>query len=162
MVQFQQMPDHVGNTDQFTDIPDVPVDATASRVIPRQVTSGVTRGTQTVVNLDGSYMTLGLIPDGGNDFGIAFFNANGVIISKNTGTVDYMYNSNGVLIFKNTGDVQYNYDTAGNLIFKNDGRTQFVYDATTGKNIMQIGHLPDGTYGMVVAKTGTDVAALFS
>ncbi len=47
----------------FATIQDVSIDAVTSRVSPRQVTTGVTRGTQTYMNVDGSYMTLGLIPN---------------------------------------------------------------------------------------------------
>lgn len=132
--------DGTDNSDDFATIPDTSVDAIATRTLPRQVTTGITRGTQTIMNTDGSYVTLGLIPDGGTDFGIAFFDVNGNIISKNTGSVEYMYDSNN------------------NLISKNTGETQFIYDANTGKNIMQIGKLPDDTYGFAVAATGFDVA----
>lgn len=127
-------------SESSVDIPDVSIDAIASRVAPRQVTSGVTRGTQTIMNTDGSYVTLGLIPDGGTDFGIAFFSSVGNLISKNTGTVESMY------------------DTNGNLISQNTGETQSIYDPTTGKNVMQIGKLPDGTYGFAVAAIGFNVA----
>lgn len=79
------------SNDGFVTIPDVSIDAVASRTLPREVTSGVTRGTQTIMNTDGSYVTLGLIPNGGTDFGIAFFDAKGNIISKSTGVTDYKY-----------------------------------------------------------------------
>lgn len=113
-------------SDEFATIPDVPVQSATSRVNPNQIPSGVTRGTQTFMNTDGSYMTTGLIPDGGTDFGIAFFDNSGTLISKITAS------------------------------------TQYVYDKTTGKNIMQIGKLPDGTYGWAVAKVGSNVKDGFS
>lgn len=109
-------------SDNFATIPDVAIPADSqARVTPQQVATGTTRGTQTYANTDGSYMTLGLIPDGGTDFGIAFFDPDGTLISKVTSV------------------------------------TQYVYDKTTGKNIMQIGKLPDGSYGWAVAKVGNDV-----
>jgi hypothetical protein len=54
------------------------------------------------------------------------------------------------------------FDPKGNLISKNVGPTQFIYDITTGKNVMQIGKLPDGSYGTAVAATGFNVADGFS
>lgn len=113
-------------SNSYPTISDHDLEAESDRVNPNQVTTGTTRGTQTYPNLDGSYMTLGLIPDGGTDFGIAFFDKTGTLITKIT------------------------------------QETQYVYDKTSGVNIMQIGKLPDGTYGMVVAKPGIDVADLFT
>jgi hypothetical protein len=104
-----------------TTIPDVPVAPETDRVAPRQVATGTQRGTQTIMNTDGSYVTLGLIPNS-NDFGVAFFDATDHLISKNTAT------------------------------------TQYIYDVASGKNIIQIGKLPDGTYGMAVAKSGYNVS----
>lgn len=112
-------------SDGFATIPDVPVEATSDRVTPGQVATGTTRGTQTYMNTDGSYMTMGLIPNS-TDFGIAFFDKSGTLISKTTSS------------------------------------TQYVYDKTTGKNVMQVGKLPDGTYGWAIAKVGFNVADGFS
>lgn len=53
-------------------------------------------------------------------------------------------------------------DSLGRLVSKQVGATQYVYDPTTGKNIMQIGKLPDGTYGWAVAAAGFNVADGFS
>lgn len=131
-------------TDNFATIPDVPISFDNQRVNPNQIASGVTRGTQTYMNVDGSYMTMGVIPDNSGDIGVGFFTSSGTLISKSTSTTDFKY------------------DTSGNLIFKNDGQTQFVYDETTGKNIIQIGKLPDGSYGWAVAKVGNNVADAFS
>lgn len=131
-------------TDDFATIPDVPIQSTSQRVTPQQVATGVTRGTQTYMNVDGSYMTLGVIPDNSGDIGVGFFTSTGILISKSTSTTDFKYDSNG------------------NLIFENNGQTMFVYDETTGKNVIQIGKLPDGSYGMIVAKPGNNVADTFS
>lgn len=53
-------------------------------------------------------------------------------------------------------------DPSGNTISTNTGATQMIYDISTGKNIIQIGKLPDGTYGMAVAKAGFNVSEAFS
>lgn len=44
------------------------------------------------------------------------------------------------------------------LLFKMDLETWYFYDAGTQKNIMQIGKLPDDTYGWAIAKEGYDVS----
>jgi len=49
-------------------------------------------------------------------------------------------------------------DPSGFLLFKTDGVTWFWYDKTTQKNVMQVGKLPDGSYGIAVAKPGSDVS----
>lgn len=114
------------SSDDFATISDVAISSDSQRVTPQQVATGTARGTQTYANIDGSYMTLGLIPDNGMDFGIAFFDPSGTLISKITSS------------------------------------TQYVYDKTTGKNIMQIGLLPDGSYGFAVARVGNNVADGFT
>lgn len=48
------------------------------------------------------------------------------------------------------------------LLFKLDLDTWFYYDKNTKKNFMQIGLMPDGTYGWVVANTGTNVEELYA
>lgn len=53
-------------------------------------------------------------------------------------------------------------DSSARLVFKQISSTQYVYDPTTGKNIMQIGKLPDGTYGWAVAAAGLNVADGFA
>lgn len=116
---------------------------TSDRVQPRQVASGVTRGTWRMNNADGSYITIGVIPGTNDEFGIAFFDRDNNLISKNQGTTQYLY------------------DTEGNLIYKNTGETDYKYDVTTGKNWYQSGKLPDGTYGLVMAEPGYDVSELF-
>ena len=67
----------------------------ADRVQPRQVSTGVTRGTWRINNTDGSYITIGLIPDS-TQFGIAFFDANNEKQSVSTSLTDYKYNSSGI------------------------------------------------------------------
>ena len=53
-------------------------------------------------------------------------------------------------------------DSTGNILCKIIGGTIFAYDASTGKNIMQLLRKPDGTYGMVIAKPGINVADAYS
>ena len=47
------------------------------------------------------------------------------------------------------------------VIFYMDGNTWFWNDVNTGNNVMQVGRLPDNTYGWAVAKTGVDVEEIF-
>lgn len=53
-------------------------------------------------------------------------------------------------------------DSNGNMLFKMDGQTWFWYDISTGKNIMQAGLLPDGSYGWAVVPPGNDISQAFS
>lgn len=87
------MSQDTNNTANSYDISDVAVSPASDRTLPRQITTGVLRGTQTIMNTDGSYVTIGLIPDGGTDFGIAHFDSKGKIISKDTGVTEYKYDS---------------------------------------------------------------------
>lgn len=79
-----------GLTNEFSTIADQSVDAISNRVLPRQTTSGVTRGTQRFISDDGSYVTVGNIPDT-TQFGIAYYDKNGNLIAKSTGLTDYKY-----------------------------------------------------------------------
>lgn len=51
--------------------------------------------------------------------------------------------------------------TDSQLLFKMDIETWYWFDATTQKNIMQLGKLPDGTYGETVAKSGHNVSEIY-
>lgn len=116
-----------------------PQDSSAEFVTPYKLQTGVMRGTQTIANTDGTKIYIGQIPKT-NTFGIAFADATGKIVSQITGSTYSFFNSDGA------------------LVSKIEGPTQYVYDITTGKNIIQIGKLPDGTYGMAVAKAGYNVS----
>ena len=48
------------------------------------------------------------------------------------------------------------------LLFKMDMETWFFYDADTHKNYMQMGTLPDGTGGFVIADDGYSVDEVYS
>lgn len=114
-----------------------------TRIQPRQMGTGVMRGTQRIVNTDGSYITLGEIPNSDGEFGFAFFTADDVLVSK--------YGA----------DQQAFYDEDGNIISKQTGTTDYKYDITTGKNYYQNGKLPDGSYGAIFVKENVDVADVF-
>jgi YD repeat-containing protein len=116
----------------------------SSRIQPRQVGTGVMRGTQRIVNTDGSYITLGAIPDTEDEFGIAYFDANGTLIRKSTESAEFQY------------------DDQGNLVATSTGTTDFKYDASTGKNYYQNGKLPDGSYGAIFMKPNYDVEDAFN
>lgn len=53
-------------------------------------------------------------------------------------------------------------DNTGYTTFKLSGNTWYWYDKTTTTNVMQIGKLPDGTYGFAVAVSGANVSDIFS
>ena len=112
----------------------------SSRIQPRQVGTGVMRGTQRVISTDGSYITIGEIPDSNGEFGIAHFNADGTLIKKSTAEADYRYGTDGDLLSKTTGEYIY------------------FYNRDTGNNTVQIGELSNGTSGAAAfAKDGNDL-----
>ena len=53
-------------------------------------------------------------------------------------------------------------DDTGFVVAEFTGSTWYWYDKSSGKNIMQIGLLPDGTYGWAVAAPGYNVADGFA
>lgn len=68
--------------------------AKTDRIIPRQTTTGVLRGTQRISNTDGSYILLGVLPDSNGEFGIAFYDASDNVVTKSLGATDYKYDLN--------------------------------------------------------------------
>lgn len=87
------------------------------------------------------------------------------LIFKNDFTTQTFYTDTGTLSFGTVSNNQLGMqltDTNGFIAFVMNGSTWSWYDANTGKNIMQIGLLPDGSYGMVIAKTGYNVSDAFS
>jgi hypothetical protein len=72
----------------------VPIESQDERIKPRQVGTGAQRGQQTLVNTDGSKMVYGILPDNAG-FGIAFYNSDGDLVSKQTGTNRYLYDEDG-------------------------------------------------------------------
>lgn len=91
---INQLPDNSsrGLTNSFSDIPSQNVDdmLQSTRVQPRQIGTGTMRGTQKVLNNDGSYITIGQIGDT-SEFGIAFYDPAANLISKSNGMTDYKY-----------------------------------------------------------------------
>lgn len=63
-----------------------------------------------------------------------------------------------------TGDLIINSPTSNSPVISISGTTNniLITDSDTAINQIVIGSLPDGTYGMVVSKSGIDVLTLFS
>jgi len=86
------------------------------------------------------------------------------LIYKNDYSTQTFYTSTGTL---NLGTIGANalgmslLDVNNNPLFALNGQTWSWYD-NNKVNIMQLGLLPDGTYGLVVAKPGIRVASLYS
>lgn len=85
----------------YPTIPDQSVEAIADRVQPRQMPSGVMRGTQRIINTDGSYITIGEIPESNGQFGIAYWTASGRLIQKDNGVTTYKYDVDGRNYYQN-------------------------------------------------------------
>lgn len=114
-----------------------------SRILPRQMSTGSTRGQQRVgygtAMLDGNNnrITVGT-PDGGSV---------GMGSIPGSTTNEYGF---------------FTLDSDGKLIMKIVNGTKYVYDPSNDYvNITQDGLLPDGSGGFVVAKTGENVADAF-
>jgi hypothetical protein len=108
-----------------------------NRVEPRQVATGVTRGTWRINNTDGSYITIGLIP-GTTDFGIAFFDSSNNLMSK------YL------------GGSQTIYDSDNNELVNIDG-TGYLFSFNSERR-MKLGLKPDSSdVGAYITPAGTDV-----
>lgn len=69
------------NSTDFATIPDVSLDAIASRVAPRQVTSGVSRSTQTIMGSDTSRIDLGVVANS-TELAIAQYDNTGTKVSQ--------------------------------------------------------------------------------
>lgn len=139
----------------------------AGFITPYKVNSGVQRGTQIIANTDGSKILLGKIPNT-NSFGIAFYDANGNLLSTQIGATSSDYDAtghkrvdNGLLPTGEYGTAYY--DSAGNMIQKIVGGTTFIYDPSNNyTNIVQTGLLPDGSGGITSADPGTNVDDLYT
>lgn len=116
-----------------------------SRVLPRQNSTGSMRGVTTVgygnTKIDGTNNTI-TIGNQSTGFSISL----GVIQNSTSGE--------GVG-FSITDSTNFN-------LFKMDGQTWFWYDPSTKKNVMQVGLLPDGSYGWAVSAPGFNVSDGFS
>lgn len=112
--------------------------AEVQRILPRQLSSGIMRGTQGVG-------TGGVQIDSSN---------NRIVIPAPDGTSIGMGSIPGSL----TEYGFFSLDADGNLSMKIVNGTMFVYDPETGKNSFQAGLLPDGTGGAAGANEGYNVA----
>lgn len=123
---------------KFTSKEISPDSSDQSRILPRQISSGSTRGTQivgygnTLIDGTNNRITIGT-PDGGT---IGF----GAIPGSLTNEFGF-----------------FSEDSAGNLIMKIVNGTWYVF-RSDDTNVMQSGILPDGTAGWAVAAPGYEVA----
>lgn len=133
-----------GLSNDFSNISNNDIDTMldANRVEPRQVASGVMRGTQRIVNTDGSYITLGEIPGTNGEFGIGYFNRDGTMIKKSTGTSDTLFDDNGTEIMTT--------DRTG-LLFRDAVNRRIKLGASPGDN---------PRIGQWISPEGTDVIDL--
>lgn len=129
-----------------------------SRQLPRQISTGSTRGTQTVgygnTKIDGTNnsITIGdsILLDGNNNL---------IEVTGDDGSQVGM----GAIPDSDTGEFGFSStDSSNDLVMKIVNGTFYVYDITTNKNIIQIGKLPDGSFGMAVAATGFNVSDAIS
>jgi len=114
-----------------------------NRVIPRTVSSGTMRGTQSVgsggAKLDSSNNRISLTAEDGTSVGF------GEIPNSLTNEFGF-----------------FSQDSDGTLIFKIVNGTLYMYDADTGSNTLQLGILPDGSTALAIAKEGFSVDEAFS
>lgn len=86
------------------------------------------------------------------------------LIFKNDFTTQTFFTDTGSLSFGTISNNQLGMqitDSSGFVLFTMTGNTWNWYDKTTGKNVMQVGLLPDGTYGWAIAKPGKNVSEGF-
>lgn len=81
-----------------------------------------------------------------------------------SGTTDIGVNGQGVVISGSQSSIVINDPNTTNAVISLLGAKGYILiaDPSTGVNVIIIGALPDGTYGMVVAQPGVDVLTLFS
>lgn len=114
-----------------------------NRTLPRQLSTGSTRGTQTVgygnTKIDGTNNTITIAAPDGSSIGM------GAV--PGTSPTEYGF---------------FTLDKNKKLIMKIVNGTQFVYNpADSYVNVTQGGLLPDGSGGFVVAKPGDNVSDAF-
>jgi hypothetical protein len=128
----------------------------AGFTFPYRIGSGVLQGNQSVgfggVNIDSNNNKITV----GN-----------IVLDGNTNTI---YTSNedgskaGIGIIPGTTN-QFGFfatDSSGNVVWQQVGPTGTIFDVTNSKGIILDGKLPNGTYGSVISKTGTEVTDVFS
>ncbi len=128
----------------------------AGFTFPYRMASGIMQGTQQVgfggVNIDpnNNRITVG-----------------NIVLDGNTNTI-YTANDDGskagigVIPGTTTEFGFFATDESGEVVWKQVGPTSTIYDLVNDKGIILSGKLLDGTYGSVIAKTGSEVTGLFS
>lgn len=113
-------------------------DSVQDRVLPRQVSTGLMRGTQLVG-------TTGTMIDAAN---------NRIVLTNNDGSTvgigtipDSLTNEFGFFAT----------DADGTLVMKIVNGTLYTYNVDSGQNVVQLGRLPDSTYGLAAANEGFDI-----
>lgn len=84
-------------------------------------------------------------------------------LDYNTGTQTFFGQNGNTINFGTNpdGSIGMNaQNSSGQVLFELNGVTWFWFDQN-GKNIMQVGQLPDGTFGWAVAVPGQNVADSF-
>lgn len=119
-------------------------DGEMQRILPRQLSTGSTRGTQTVgygnTKIDGSNNRITIVnPNDNSSVGM------GAIPGSTTGEYGF-----------------FSTDRSGKIIMKIVLGTWFVNDPGTDLNVMQSGILPDDSIGWAVAAEGKNVSDGFS
>jgi len=114
-----------------------------SRVLPRQLSTGSSRGVQKVgygnVNIDGSNNRITIGDTDGSSIGMGS-------VPDNSGDVGF-----------------FSLDSTGTLVWKQVGPTSYVYNPQDSyHNVEQNGILPDGSGGWAIAAPGYDVADGFT
>lgn len=93
LIMFELPKDDIGNSDSFATIPDVSLDAIASRVIPRDVQTGVSRGTEQIL-VDNTGLPK-VLSGNQKTFGLGFYVAKtGKNVTTITDPADLAFNSN--------------------------------------------------------------------
>lgn len=151
-----------------------------SRILPRQNSTGVLRGTQSVgygdtkIDASNNRITLGSSAGTGNVGSIILDGNTSSIVVSNNITIDgidnaiTVTNTDGSKIgmgkIPNSNDFGFfSVDTSGALIMKIVNGTTYVYNpADSFVNVTQAGLLPNGSGGFVVAKPGQNVSSAFS
>jgi hypothetical protein len=142
-------------SDDYNNVPDVPMESLYQRILPRQMSTGMLRGTQEVgsggVKIDSANnrITVGNILLDGNTDTISTENSDGSKVGM--GLIPGTTNEFG----------QFSTDSDGNVVWSQVGPTGKITDVANSKGIILDGKLPDGTYGSVMAKVGTEVEDVF-
>lgn len=135
-----------------------------SRILPRQTSTGSTRGVQTIgygnVKLNGPQNNITI---GGT--GVAVDQS--VILGQytiggTTGVGLAVTNSDGSVVGlgRIPGTDEFGFfatDADGTLVMKVVDGTQYTYNADSGNNVTQLGKLTNGDYGAAFAKDGDDL-----